>query len=87
MEKIVLVHYINISDWDKETISKNFNKYSDILKNGKDYEYLINFILPTHEGEHRIECINPKMVSPKEYEQAMLKLDKVKEKCDEFLKG
>ena len=54
MEKIILVHYINIGNSDDmENIIKKLspNERNDIF----------SYFIPIIEGETRVECINPKL--------------------------
>lgn len=84
MEKIILVHYINTVGMDNEQLSENFRLYGEVLSNGNKDGLLINFILPTTNGGHRIECINPKLLTPKEYNEALKFLEKSKKDLNEF---
>lgn len=85
MEKIILVHYIDTTDMSSEQVRNNFKRYSEVLSDGNKDGLLINFILPTTNSGHRIECINPKLISGDEYNEILKVLEETKIKCKEIL--
>ena len=85
MEKIILVHYIDTTGMGNEQISNNFKRYGEVLSDGNKDGLLINFILPTTNGGHRIECINPKLISGDEYKNVLKVLEETKSNCKEIL--
>ncbi len=74
MEKIILVNYINISNIDYRDVSK-FMQEIIINCSPKDEDNIISYWIPIN-GETRIECINPKLVSEDDFIQAKQVLDR-----------
>lgn len=85
MEKIILVHYIDTTGMSNSQVSENFKHYGEVLSDGNINGLLINFVLPTKTGGHRIECINPKLVTSKEYKNVLKVLEETKTNCKEIL--
>jgi hypothetical protein len=82
MEKIVLVHYINCPNGV-------FNDAMVILQKKLEDENVISYFIKTN-GESRVECINPRLVSEEEYTSAKIALERAhkisKEVTDSFEK-
>ena len=68
MNKIILVYYINVSG--KSTM-KAKQILADLSQNLIKSDDILNFIFPILSGETRVECINPKLVSGEEFENAL----------------
>ena len=85
MEKIILVHYINVGNIDGNDVSKIMedivNKFSP-----KEEDNIISYLIPVREGETRVECINPKLVSEEDFTQAKLVLDRNQEIVNDIIK-
>jgi len=75
MEKIILVHYINIGNIDRNDISQYMNEIVKMFS-PKDGDNIIAYFIPIHEGETRVECINPKLVSEEDFAEAKKVLDR-----------
>ena len=77
-EKIILIHYINVSNIDSNDVSKIMeeiiNKFSP-----KEEDNIISYWIPVREGETRVECINPKLVSEEDFTEAKRVLDRNQE--------
>ena len=77
-EKIILIHYINVGNIDDNDVSemmKNVvNKFSP-----KEEDNIISYWIPVREGETRVECINPKLVSEEDFTEAKRVLDRNQE--------
>ena len=77
-EKIILIHYINVGNIDDNDVSemmKNVvNKFSP-----KEEDNIISYWIPVREGETRVECINPKLVSQEDFTEAKRVLDRNQE--------
>jgi hypothetical protein len=77
-EKIILIHYINVSNIDSNDVSKMMedviNKFSL-----KEEDNIISYWIPVREGETRVECINPKLVSEEDFTEAKRVLDRNQE--------
>ena len=77
-EKIILIHYINVGNIDGNNVSKMMenvvNKFSP-----KEEDNIISYWIPVREGETRVECINPKLVSEEDFTEAKRVLDRNQE--------
>lgn len=85
MEKIILVHYINIGNIDANVVSK-IMEYVVKKFLPKDEDNIISYWIPVREGESRVECINPKLVSQKDFTKAKRILDKNQEIVNDIIK-
>jgi hypothetical protein len=74
-EKIILIHYINVGNIDGNNMSEMMenvvNKFSP-----KEEDNIISYWIPVREGETRVECINPKLVSEEDFTEAKQVLDR-----------
>ncbi len=89
MEKIILVIYVDIRDVDNFEVKDYINSVVGALKNGEG-DNITTFYVPI-KSETRIECINPKLVSKEDYQQAKKALEtndkKVKSLIDHWFNG
>lgn len=72
MEKLIIVHYIDVSKADPDKIPELMNGIVTKFKSKDDS--LISYFVPIN-GETRIECINPKMITGEEYKEIQKFLD------------
>lgn len=84
MDKIILVAYINVGQMNNETIYEELTHTSQVL-NRLD-ENVRSLIIPTREGETRVECINPQLVSEEKYKEAEAVVDKAIEMINNLKK-
>ena len=77
-EKIILVHYINVGNIVGNDVSKLME---DVVKifSPKGEDNIISYWIPVREGETRVECINPKLVSEEDFTEAKRVLDRNQE--------
>jgi hypothetical protein len=77
-EKIILIHYINVGNIDGNDVSEMMenivNKFSP-----KEEDNIISYWIPVREGDTRVECINPKLVSEEDFTEAKRVLDRNQE--------
>lgn len=73
-EKIILIFYINVGNVDDIDVSTYINEIADNFKPNKGDE-MIHYYIPIRDGETRVECINPKLVSDEDYQMAKESLD------------
>jgi len=85
MEKIILVHYINIGNIDGNDVSKIME---DVVKklSPKEEDNIISYWIPVREGETRVECINPKLVSQEDFTEAKQVLDRNQKIVNDIIK-
>ena len=83
-EKIILIHYINVSNIDSNDVSKIMeeiiNKFSLKQENN-----IISYWIPVREGDTRVECINPKLVSEEDFTEAKRVLDRNQEIVNDII--
>ena len=77
-EKIILIHYINVGNIDGNNVSEMIE---NVVKkfSPKEEDNIISYWIPVREGETRIECINPKLVSEEDFTEAKRVLDRNQE--------
>ena len=82
MDKIIIVHYIDVSEVNAELRSAFMN---DVIKSfsPKDNN-ILSYWIPVY-SETRIECINPKLITEGEYIDVKSFLDKHQQAVNEFL--
>jgi hypothetical protein len=64
--KPILVFYFNVDELSTEKIAENSFKLNEMLKTEELNKY-ITFIIPVRNQPTKVECINPVLVSKKEY--------------------
>jgi hypothetical protein len=85
MEKIILVHYINMGNIDGNDVSKIME---DVVKKFslKEEDNIISYWIPVRKGETRVECVNPKLVSQEDFTEAKRVLDRNQEIVNDIIK-
>jgi hypothetical protein len=85
MEKIILVHYISVGNIEGNDVSKLME---DLVKkiSPKEEENIISYWIPVREGESRVECINPKLVSQEDFTEAKRVLDRNQKIVNDIIK-
>lgn len=74
MNKIILVAYVNISQINDGMIFDELVKIHQTLSSLD--ENVRSLVIPIREGETRVECINPQLVSEEKYKEAEAVVDK-----------
>lgn len=72
MDKIILVHYIDIGGMPISEVKDHLQRLHQQLSN---QEGIISYVIPTRTATY-IECINPKLVSEEEFKKAQEVLDR-----------
>ncbi len=68
---IILVFYVNVDGLDQHEIERLFQKLQKQVLVEKWKEKIIQYFIPTLEGESKVECINPQIVGEDVYQKAM----------------
>ena len=84
MEKIILVHYINVGNVGNMDCSDVMEEIVDKFS-PKEEDNIISYWIPIKNGETRVECINPKLVSEEDYSEAKKVLDRNQEIVNEII--
>jgi hypothetical protein len=85
MEKIILIYYIYVGNIDRNDVSKVME---DVVRkfSPKEEDNIISYWIPIGEGETRVECINPKLVSQEDFTEAKRVLDRNQEIVNDIIK-
>jgi len=87
MDKIILIFYIDIGNLNKQRAEESLARISNMLSRDAENEPILTFIIPIKNGDSRVECINPKLVSEEEYENAKEVLERNQKTLDAFIKN
>jgi hypothetical protein len=74
-EKIILIHYINVGNIDGNDVSEMMKNVATNCS-PKEEDNIISYWIPVREGETKVECINPKLVSEEDFTEAKRVLDR-----------
>lgn len=82
-EKLFIVIYLDVrSIHDSDVVS-----YIKAITSSIEYdESIVKLIIPTRESETRVECINPVLLSPAQYEETEKTFKSLTEKVEEAIK-
>lgn len=72
-KKLILIFYINVSNIYRGDMPEYMNEVASCLSNVEDGTD--KYFIPIYESDSRVECINPVMISEKEYEEVKGKLE------------
>ena len=86
MDKIIIVHYIWVGNAAMDEVEKILIRLKNNFQHHEE-DNIISYWIPIKEGDSRVECINPKLVSEEDFNQAKLALDKAQLKIDEIVKA
>ena len=67
MDKIILAHYINVGNVSPQKVAEIMSEVSKSLVGQDD---VLHYIYPITQGDTRVDCINPKLVTGEEYKYA-----------------
>ena len=86
MDKIILVHYINIDGVPNSNLGEMMGLVKDSLAKDAD---IISYIVPVRDEPTRIECVNPKLLKENEdaWDNVKRILDRNQKAVDKFIKG
>lgn len=86
MDKIILVHYINIDDVPTSHLQQMMDMVKESLAKDAD---IISYIVPVKGESTRIECVNPKLLKDNDdaWDNVKRVLDRNQKAVDKFIKG
>ena len=86
MDKIILVHYINIDGVPNSNLGEMMGLVKESLAKDAD---IISYIVPVRDEPTRIECVNPKLLKENEdaWDNVKRILDRNQKAVDKFIKG
>ena len=83
--KTILVVYINVGDLK----THDLEEYMESLRNEflrDDPSEILHYFIPTREGETRIDCVNPKLITTDDYQKVQKVLDENQKIVNDLLK-
>ena len=82
-EKLFIVIYVDVRGiHDSDVVS-----YIEAIASSIQYdESIVKLIIPTRDSETRVECINPVLLSPAQYEETDKTFKNLKERFEEAIK-
>lgn len=83
MEKIILIIYINVDGLSR---ARGEQVMSEMVNAFGNTETILHYIIPVLQGETRIECVNPKLVSEEEYMDVRKLMEETQVQLKEFFK-
>lgn len=85
MDKIILVHYINIDGVPNSNLGEMMNLVKESLAKDAD---IISYIVPVRDEPTRIECVNPKLLKDNDdaWDNVKRVLDRNQKAVDKFIK-
>jgi len=85
MDKIILVHYINIDGVPNSNLGEMMGLVKESLAKDAD---IISYIVPVRDEPTRIECVNPKLLKENEdaWDNVKRILDRNQKAVDKFIK-
>ena len=82
-EKLFIVVYVGVHGFGDQTVSEILENVASHIK----YDDSVNtLIIPTRDSETRVECINPVLLSPAQYEETEKTFKSLTEKVEEAIK-
>ena len=73
--RLILVFYIDVSRIYEGDVPAYMNELAtDLSKNDDSTD---KYFIPIYEGDSRLECINPVMISEEEYTEVKRKIDEI----------
>jgi hypothetical protein len=85
MDKIILVHYINIDGVPNSNLGEMMGLVKESLAKDAD---IISYIVPVRDEPTRIECVNPKLLKENDdaWDNVKRILDRNQKAVDKFIK-
>lgn len=84
MDKLVLIFYISVKNLDYSDISNYMEDVANHLRSVDND--ILNYFIPVFDGDTRVECLNPKLLSDKEYQKSLDVLERNKKATEELIK-
>ena len=85
MDKIILVHYINMDGVPNSNLREMMEMVKESLAKDAD---IISYIVPVRDEPTRIECVNPKLLKENDdaWDNVKRILDRNQKAVDKFIK-
>ena len=82
-DKLFLVCYLNIGNIPDGDVSEYLHTFAKSFTYDESVERLL---IPTREGETRVECINPVLLTDEQYKEVEEKVKNLKKEVEATLK-
>lgn len=84
---LIFVFYVNIGHLGRSDVSEYMRRISDMLESHCEERGMnaSHFIIPIRDGESRLECINPVLLSESEYAKTRDIIENMRLSVSEFL--
>lgn len=83
MDKIILICYINVKGQSIKKIDETMTNLSDTFATNKN---IIHYIIPIQQGDSKVECVNPKLVTEEEYKDVKKLMEDTQVQLQDFFK-
>lgn len=83
-DKIIIVVYLNTGCIDMEDVNEFCYEATKFLNRIFD-DSVLKLVVPVREGETRVECINPILLTEDEYKKTMKTVENLTEKVNKAL--
>lgn len=87
MDKIILVFYIYVGDLSEIQVEELLDELKSNYFGEWESENTLAYWIPINEGDTRVECINPKLVGPQEYEKVNQEIERAKDSLNKFVQN
>lgn len=87
MDKIILVFYIYVGELSPTGIEQLIDELKSHYFGEWESENTLSYWIPVQEGDTRIECINPKLVGPEDWDRVNQEIQRAKDSLDQFMKS
>ena len=82
-EKLIMVYYLNLGNVSSQREDEILADFSANLN--RSIKEAHHILLPISDGDTRVECINPKLITQEEYESVEVFLKKAEDALSNFL--
>lgn len=82
--KLILVSYVNVRNIAAEDMPEYLDGIANLTAN---MENVMPIIVPIRDGETRVECINPVLLTEEKYKEVAEKVDEMTTKFNEWLES
>jgi hypothetical protein len=83
-DKLFLVFYLNVENILPEDVGEYLYNFAKLFTYDESVERLI---IPTREGENRVECINPVLLTDEQYKEVEEKVKSLEQEVETALKS
>lgn len=82
-DKLFLVYYVNVGNIHAEDVNEYLYSFAETFTYDESIEKII---IPIREGETRVECINPVLLTDEQYKEVDEKVKNLKKEVETALK-